>query len=87
MTLPRVLYQGEGWRIVQVQLPEKQREDPQDEGLRELIEVSDGADLMGVPRWQRMEKKTEGVGTYDRILHSLKRELLQLHKQLETETK
>jgi hypothetical protein len=95
MTLPRVLYQSEdqggAWRIVQVQIPEKQREpkiagEAPDDGIREYIELADGYDLMGQRRWQRIEKKTEGVGTYDRLVHALKRELLRLHAQLETET-
>ena len=88
--VPRVRYQGDGWRIVQIQLPEKQREphapgEPPDDGLRDLIELADGGDLMGTPRWQRLDKKAEGVGTYDRICHALKRELLQLLDQLRTE--
>ena len=90
MKLPRIVYQGDGWRIVQTQLPEKQREpkqpgEPADDGIRDLIEVADGVDLMGVQRWTRMDKKAEGVGTYDRILHAMKRELLSIHAQLETE--
>ena len=90
MKVPSVRYQTDDWRIVRVQLPEKQREpqqpgEPADEGYRDLIEVADGYDLMGHRRWTRLDKKAEGVGTYDRICHALKRELLQLHEQLETE--
>lgn len=88
--IPRVRYQGDGWRIVRVQLPEKQREpkqpgEPADDGYRDLIEVVDGYDLMGDLRWTRLDKKAEGVATYDRIIHAMKRELLQLLDQHETE--
>lgn len=90
MTPPRIRYQGDDWRIVQVQIPDQQRQpkvpgEPADDGLRDLIEILDGKDLMGQPRWTRLEKKAEGVGTYDRICHALKRSLLELIDQLETE--
>jgi hypothetical protein len=84
---PHVRYQTPDFRIVRVQLTEKQREPkepgkPEDDGLRDLIEVADSYDLLGTPRWQRLDKKAEGVGTYDRICHAMKRELLQLLDQL-----
>lgn len=87
---PRIRYQGSGWRIVQVQIPPQQREpikpgEPEDDGLRDLIEVEDGKDLLGQQRWTRLERKAEGVGTYDRVCHGLKRALLELIDQLETE--
>lgn len=82
---PRIRYHGDGWRVVQVELPPQQRENADDDGLRDLIEVADGKDLMGEQRWTRLDKKAEGVGTYDRIIHAMKRSLLELIDQLETE--
>jgi hypothetical protein len=71
----------DGWRIVQIEIPEKQREPveagkPVDDGVREVIEVTDGKDDMGVQRWKRLDTKTEGVAQYNRVCHGLKRELL-----------
>ena len=90
MKVPCVRYQASDWRIVRVQIPPQQREptapgEPEDDGYRDLIEVLDGKDLMGHPRWTRLDKKAEGVGTYDRICHALKRSLLELVDQLDTE--
>jgi hypothetical protein len=81
VTAPRVLYKGElereaGWRIVRVILPESRREDPTDDGVRDLIEVTDGADLMGQQRWTQVDGKSAGVSTLVRLVHALKRELL-----------
>lgn len=78
---PTLLFEGEGWRLVRVQIPAANREpkqpgEPEDNGLRDLIEVTDGSDLLGNQRWTRLEKKAEGVATYDRIVHAMKRELL-----------
>jgi hypothetical protein len=79
---PTLLFEHpDGWRIVQIQLPEKQREpaaagSPPDDGLREVIEVTDGRDDLGVQRWKRLDTKSEGVAQYNRVCHGLKRELL-----------
>lgn len=71
----------DGWRIVRLQIPEKQREPkeagkPEDDGIREVIEVTDGRDDLGVQRWKRLDVKSEGVAQYNRVCHGLKRELL-----------
>lgn len=78
-----MVFQGDGWRIVRVVIPPVKREptepgQPEDDGIRDLIEVTDGLDLLGGQRWTRLEKKAEGVATYDRIVHAMKRELLRL---------
>lgn len=84
---PTLLFEHpDGWRIVRVQVPEKQREPkeagkPEDDGVRDVIEVTDGRDDMGVQRWKRLDTKTEGVAQYNRVCHGLKRELL---KRMET---
>lgn len=78
---PTLLFQGDGWRIVQVELPPNNREpkkpgEPEDDGVREVIEVSDGKDALGMQRWKHLDTKTEGVAQYNRVCHGLKRELL-----------
>lgn len=73
---PRILFEGDDWRIVRVELPPPRREGPDDKGVRDLIEVRDGKDLMEHPRWKQLDTKVEGVSTYSRICHALKRELL-----------
>lgn len=85
---PRLLFEHpEGWRIVRIQLPEKLREPkeagkPADDGVRDLIEVTDGRDELGVQRWKRLDVKSEGVAQYNRVCHGLKRELI---SRLETD--
>ncbi len=65
------------WRIVRVRLPEKQREPhSDDDGVRELIELADGKDLLGNWRWKQLDTKSEGVASFSRICHALKREFL-----------
>lgn len=83
MNAPHVMFEGEGFRIVRTTVHASKREptqpgQPDDDGIRDLIEVTDGTDLLGQQRWTRLEKKAEGVATYDRIVHALKRELLRL---------
>lgn len=74
---PRILLQGEDWRIVRIELPSNKRETPEDDGLRELIEVTDGKDLLGNVRWKQLEQKSEGVARYHQICHAMKRMLLE----------
>ena len=64
------------WRIVRVQLPQKQRENLDDDGVRDLIELADGKDLLGNWRWKQLDTKSEGVASFSRICHALKRALL-----------
>jgi len=83
---PTLLFEGDGWRIVQIELPEKQREPhepgkPDDDGIREIIEVTDGRDGLGAVRWKHLDGRNEGVATYNRVCHGLKRELLQRLEQ------
>jgi hypothetical protein len=73
---PALVFQGQGWRIVRLQLPEKQRESPEDEGIREYIEFADGLDLMGEVRWRQMDGKSAGVSDLVRVVNALKRELI-----------
>ena len=77
---PVLMFEGEGWRIIRVVVPPANREpgNNEDDGVRDLIEVTDGSDLLGNQRWTRLEKKAEGVATYDRIVHAMKRELMKL---------
>jgi hypothetical protein len=80
-TSPRILFEGDltggdGWRIVRVVVPEQARQDPTDDGVRDLIEVSDGVDLMGARRWQKLDGKTGTTSTLVRVCHALKEELL-----------
>lgn len=78
---PTLLFEGEGWRIVQIELPPNGREpkkpgEPEDDGIRDVIEITDGKDAMGVVRWTRLDVKHGGLGDYNRVCHGLKRELL-----------
>lgn len=79
---PTLLFESDlGFRIVQVELPPGKREpkaagEQEDDGVREIIEIADGRDALGMPRWKHLEKSSEGVATYNRICHALKRELL-----------
>ena len=76
MSYPQILLTGDDWRIVRVEIPKQRRESPEDDGVRDLIEVRDGKDLMEQPRWRQLDSKSEGVATFSRICHALKRELL-----------
>jgi hypothetical protein len=73
---PRVLHQGDGWRIVRIQVDEKRRESEQDDGIRDWIEFADGFDLMGDVRWRQMDGKSAGVSDLVRVVNALKRELI-----------
>lgn len=79
---PHVVLQGDDWRIVRVEIPAKQREpvkpgDPPDDGIRDLIEVTNGKDLLGHVRWHQLDTKSEGVARYHQICHAMKRMLLE----------
>jgi hypothetical protein len=74
---PTVLLTGEDWRIVRVELDAKRRESPDDDGIRDLIEVTDGKDLLGNQRWKQLDAKHEGVARYHQICHAMKRMLLE----------
>jgi hypothetical protein len=73
---PVVMLHGNGWRIVRLQIPEKQREGPEDTGVRDWIEFADGLDLMGEVRWRQMDGKSAGVSDLVRVVNALKRELI-----------
>lgn len=78
---PRVIFDCDDesgkWRIVRVQLDPKRRENEADDGIRDLIELSDGLDLTGGQRWKQLDSKGEGVATLVRLCHSLKRRLIE----------
>jgi hypothetical protein len=79
-TLPHVLFDSTDesgrWRIVRVLIDPKRRENEADDGIRDLIELADGVDLMGHQRWRQLDQKGEGIANVVRLCHSLKRELL-----------
>ena len=83
---PRVVLDGGDWRIVRIELPANKRESPDDDGVRDLIEVTDGTDLLGAVRWKRLEQKSEGVARYHQICHAMKRMLLEYVAAMKTET-
>lgn len=74
---PVVVLQGDDWRIVRVELPSNKREGHDDDGQRDLIEVTDGKDLLGHVRWKQLEQRSEGVARYHQICHAMKRMLLE----------
>lgn len=74
---PHVVMQGDDWRIVRVELPSNKRESPDDDGIRDLIEVTNGKDLLGTVRWHQLDTKSEGVARYHQICHAMKRMLLE----------
>lgn len=74
---PHVLLQDGDWRIVRVEIPSTKREGPDDDGIRDLIEVTDGKDLLGQVRWRQLDTKHEGVARYHQICHAMKRLLLE----------
>ena len=77
---PRVIFESQDesgyYRIVRVQLDPKRRENESDTGIRDLIEIADGKDLLGHWRWKQLDTKAEGVASFSRICHALKRELI-----------
>lgn len=74
---PEVMLAGDDWRIVRVELDPKRRETQDDDGIRDLIEVTDGRDLLGQQRWKQLDTKSEGVARYHQICHAMKRMLLE----------
>lgn len=73
---PEIIFEAQGIRIVRCVIEAKRRENEEDNGVREYIEVADGQDLMGQTRWTQLDRKSAGVSDYVRVVHALKAELL-----------
>lgn len=90
MSQSRIVFETTALRIVRVVLPESRREPrtgdaPADTGVRYLIEVPDGMDLMDGQRWKLLDGPKSAVSDLVRVVTSLKTHLLHAITQGESD--